>query len=112
MYWAQHLQEFSLSAEPLKSLSRKAVLPCTVTKNLWCRGHFFSDVLHCRTGKSGKSAGLLIPATLTAMLVELPNRWNYLPVHFTVAVCGTRRAGGLNVDRNVSLGVVGNMAEV
>ena len=27
----------------------------------------------------------------------------YLPVHFTVAVCGTRCACGLNVDRNVSL---------
>lgn len=32
MYWAQHLQEFSLSAEPLKSLFPEGGLPCTVTQ--------------------------------------------------------------------------------
>lgn len=104
MYWAQHLQEFSLSAEPLKSLFPEGGFALHGNSKSLCRGHFFSDVLHCRTGKSGKSGGLADSRNLNRHAGgNYRTAGIYLPVHFTVAVCGTRRAGGLNVDRDVSL---------
>ena len=57
MYWAQHLQEFSLSAEPLKSLFPEGGFALHGNSKSLVPWAFFSDVLHCRTGKSGKSGG-------------------------------------------------------
>ncbi|MBW9309874.1 hypothetical protein FA039_26070 [Escherichia coli] len=85
-------------------------MPCTVTQNLWCRGHFFSDVHHCRTGKSGKVAGLLIPATLTAMLVGITEPLEFTFLFISPLLFAVHAVLAASMSTVMYLfGVVGNM---
>jgi PTS system arbutin-like IIC component len=77
VYWAQHLQEFSQSTEPLKTLFPEGGFALHGNSKVFgsvgiALALYFTAAPENRV----KVAGLLIPATLTAMLVGLPNRWS------------------------------------
>lgn len=111
VYWAQHLQEFSQSTEPLKTLfpeggfalhgNAKVFGSVGIALALWYTASPENRV---------KVAGLLIPATLTAMLVGItePLEFTFLfisPLLFAVhAVLAATMATMMYV-----FGVVGNM---
>lgn len=111
MYWAQHLQEFSQSTEPLKTLfpeggfalhgNSKVFGSVGIALALWYTAAKENRV---------KVAGLLIPATLTAMLVGItePLEFTFLfisPLLFAVhAVLAATMAMVMYM-----FGVVGNM---
>lgn len=111
MYWAQHLQEFSQSSEPLKTLfpeggfalhgNSKVFGSVGIALALWYTASPENRV---------KVAGLLIPATLTAVLVGItePLEFTFLfisPLLFAVhAVLAATMATMMYI-----FGVVGNM---
>lgn len=111
VYWAQHLQEFSQSTEPLKTLfpeggfalhgNSKVFGSVGIALALWYTAAPENRV---------KVAGLLIPATLTAVLVGItePLEFTFLfisPLLFAVhAVLAATMATMMYV-----FGVVGNM---
>ena len=111
VYWAQHLQEFSQSTEPLKTLfpeggfalhgNSKVFGSVGIALALWYTAAKENRV---------KVAGLLIPATLTAMLVGItePLEFTFLfisPLLFAVhAVLAATMAMVMYM-----FGVVGNM---
>jgi PTS system arbutin-like IIC component len=111
VYWAQHLQEFSQSTEPLKTLfpeggfalhgNAKVFGSVGIALALWYTASPENRV---------KVAGLLIPATLTAVLVGItePLEFTFLfisPLLFAVhAVLAATMATMMYV-----FGVVGNM---
>jgi len=111
VYWAQHLQEFSQSTEPLKTLfpeggfalhgNSKVFGSVGIALALWYTAAPENRV---------KVAGLLIPATLTAVLVGItePLEFTFLfisPLLFAVhAVLAATMATVM-----YSFGVVGNM---
>jgi len=111
VYWAQHLQEFSQSTEPLKTLfpeggfalhgNAKVFGSVGIALALWYTASPENRV---------KVAGLLIPATLTAVLVGItePLEFTFLfisPLLFAVhAVLAATMATMMYI-----FGVVGNM---
>lgn len=79
MYWAQHLQEFSQSTEPLKKLFPEGGFALHGNAKIFgsvgiALAFWFTSTPENRT----KVAGLLIPATLTAVLVGITE-----PLEFT-----------------------------
>ncbi|CAO96446.1 alpha-glucoside-specific PTS transporter subunit IIBC [Erwinia tasmaniensis] len=79
MYWAQHLQEFSQSTEPLKTLFPEGGFALHGNAKIFgsvgiALAFWFTAAPENRT----KVAGLLIPATLTAVLVGITE-----PLEFT-----------------------------
>jgi PTS system arbutin-like IIC component len=90
VYWAQHLQEFSQSTLPLKTLFPEGGFALHGNSKVFgCLG--IALALYATTAPENrvKVAGLLIPATLTAMLVGItePLEFTFLfisPVLFVV----------------------------
>lgn len=90
VYWAQHLQEFSQSTLPLKTLFPEGGFALHGNSKVFgCLG--IALALYATTASENrvKVAGLLIPATLTAMLVGItePLEFTFLfisPVLFVV----------------------------
>jgi PTS system arbutin-like IIC component len=79
VYWAQHLQEFSQSTEPLKTLFPEGGFALHGNSKVFgsvgiALALYFTAAPENRV----KVAGLLIPATLTAMLVGITE-----PLEFT-----------------------------
>ncbi len=79
VYWAQHLQEFSQSTEPLKALFPEGGFALHGNSKVFgsvgiALALYFTAAPENRV----KVAGLLIPATLTAMLVGITE-----PLEFT-----------------------------
>ncbi|AHG18845.1 PTS system alpha-glucoside-specific transporter subunit IICB [Chania multitudinisentens RB-25] len=111
VYWAQHLQEFSQSTEPLKNLFPEGGFALYGNSKIFgsvgiALALYFTAAPENRT----KVAGLLIPATLTAMLVGItePLEFTFLfisPLLFAVhAVLAATMATVMYL-----CGVVGNM---
>ncbi|CAI2024884.1 PTS system glucoside-specific EIICBA component [Serratia fonticola] len=111
VYWAQHLQEFSQSTLPLKTLFPEGGFALHGNSKVFgCLG--IALALYATTAPENrvKVAGLLIPATLTAMLVGItePLEFTFLfisPVLFVVhAFLAATMATVMYI-----CGVVGNM---
>lgn len=111
VYWAQHLQEFSQSTLPLKTLFPEGGFALHGNSKVFgCLG--VALALYATTAPENrvKVAGLLIPATLTAMLVGItePLEFTFLfisPVLFVVhAFLAATMATAMYM-----CGVVGNM---
>lgn len=111
VYWAQHLQEFSQSTLPLKTLFPEGGFALHGNSKVFgCLG--IALALYATTAPENrvKVAGLLIPATLTAMLVGItePLEFTFLfisPVLFVVhAFLAATMATAMYM-----CGVVGNM---
>ncbi|WP_437891575.1 alpha-glucoside-specific PTS transporter subunit IIBC [Phytobacter sp. V91] len=111
VYWAQHLQEFSQSTLPLKTLFPEGGFAlhgnCKVFGSV---GIALALWYTASPEKRVKVAGLLIPATLTAMLVGItePLEFTFLfisPLLFAIhAVLAASMATAMYI-----FGVVGNM---
>lgn len=90
VYWAQHLQEFSQSTLPLKTLFPEGGFALHGNSKVFgCLGIALALYATASPENRVKVAGLLIPATLTAMLVGItePLEFTFLfisPVLFVV----------------------------
>ncbi len=90
VYWAQHLQEFSQSTLPLKTLFPEGGFALHGNSKIFgCLGIALALYATSAPENRVKVAGLLIPATLTAMLVGItePLEFTFLfisPVLFAV----------------------------
>ncbi|AJJ20489.1 alpha-glucoside-specific PTS transporter subunit IIBC [Yersinia intermedia] len=90
VYWAQHLQEFSQSTLPLKTLFPEGGFALHGNSKIFgCLGIALALYATAAPENRVKVAGLLIPATLTAMLVGItePLEFTFLfisPVLFVV----------------------------
>jgi PTS system arbutin-like IIC component len=90
VYWAQHLQEFSQSTLPLKTLFPEGGFALHGNSKIFgCLGIALALYATAAPENRVKVAGLLIPATLTAMLVGItePLEFTFLfisPVLFAV----------------------------
>ncbi|MCT4704743.1 alpha-glucoside-specific PTS transporter subunit IIBC [Enterobacteriaceae bacterium H11S18] len=90
VYWAQHLQEFSQSTLPLKTLFPEGGFALHGNSKVFgCLGIALALYATAAPENRVKVAGLLIPATLTAMLVGItePLEFTFLfisPVLFAV----------------------------
>lgn len=90
IYWAQHLQEFSQSTLPLKTLFPEGGFALHGNSKIFgCLGIALALYATAAPENRVKVAGLLIPATLTAMLVGItePLEFTFLfisPVLFVV----------------------------
>ncbi|WP_196061511.1 MULTISPECIES: alpha-glucoside-specific PTS transporter subunit IIBC [unclassified Serratia (in: enterobacteria)] len=90
VYWAQHLQEFSQSTLPLKTLFPEGGFALHGNSKVFgCLGIALALYATASPENQVKVAGLLIPATLTAMLVGItePLEFTFLfisPVLFVV----------------------------
>jgi PTS system arbutin-like IIC component len=90
LYWAQHLQEFSQSTMPLKSLFPEGGFALHGNSKVFgCLGIALALYSTAAPENRARIAGLLIPATLTAMLVGItePLEFTFLfisPVLFAV----------------------------
>lgn len=90
VYWAQHLQEFSQSTLPLKTLFPEGGFALHGNSKIFgCLGIALALYYTAAPENKVKVAGLLIPATLTAMLVGItePLEFTFLfisPVLFAV----------------------------
>ncbi len=105
VYWAEHLQAFSQSTEPLKTLFPEGGFALHGNSKVFgsvgiALALYFTAAPENRV----KVAGLLIPATLTAMLVGITGTAGvHLPVHLAAAVRRSRGAGGDHGDGDVHL---------
>ena len=111
VYWAQHLQEFSQSTLPLKTQFPEGGFALHGTSKIFgCLGIALALYATAAPENRVKVAGLLIPATLTAMLVGItePLEFTFLfisPVLFVVhAFLAATMATVMYM-----FGVVGNM---
>lgn len=111
VYWAQHLQEFSQSTLPLKTLFPEGGFALHGNSKIFgCLGIALALYATAAPENRVKVAGLLIPATLTAMLVGItePLEFTFLfisPVLFVVhAFLAATMATVMYM-----FGVVGNM---
>ncbi|MBS1205235.1 MAG: alpha-glucoside transporter subunit [Proteobacteria bacterium] len=111
MYWAQHLQAFSQSTEPLKVLFPEGGFALHGNSKVFGSIGIALAIWYTATPENRvKVAGLLIPATLTAVLVGItePLEFTFLfvsPLLFAVhAVLAATMATVM-----YSFGVVGNM---
>lgn len=105
VYWAEHLQAFSQSTEPLKTLFPEGGFALHGNSKVFgsvgiALALYFTAAPENRV----KVAGLLIPATLTAMLVGIAQAAGvHLPLHLAAAVRRSRGAGGDYGDGDVHL---------
>ncbi|MDX7624457.1 alpha-glucoside-specific PTS transporter subunit IIBC [Enterobacter bugandensis] len=111
VYWAQHLQEFSQSTLPLKTLFREGGFALHGNSKVFGSvGIAFAIWYTASPENRVKVAGLLVPATLTAVLVGItePLEFTFLfisPLLFAVhAVLAATMATVM-----YAFGVVGNM---
>lgn len=111
LYWAQHLQEFSQSTMPLKSLFPEGGFALHGNSKVFgCPGIALALYSTAAPENRVRIAGLLIPATLTAMLVGItePLEFTFLfisPVLFAVHAF----LAASMVTLMYMCGVVGNM---
>lgn len=111
LYWAQHLQEFSQSTMPLKSLFPEGGFALHGNSKVFgCLGIALALYSTAAPENRVRIAGLLIPATLTAMLVGItePLEFTFLfisPVLFAVHAF----LAASMVTLMYMCGVVGNM---
>jgi PTS system arbutin-like IIC component len=111
LYWAQHLQEFSQSTMPLKSLFPEGGFALHGNSKVFgCLGIALALYSTAAPENRARIAGLLIPATLTAMLVGItePLEFTFLfisPVLFAVHAF----LAASMVTLMYMCGVVGNM---
>jgi len=111
VYWAQHLQEFSQSALPLKTLFPEGGFALHGNSKVFGSVGIALAIWYTASAENRvKVAGLLIPATLTAVLVGItePLEFTFLfisPLLFAIhAVLAASMATTMYV-----FGVVGNM---
>ncbi|EMU9472669.1 PTS sugar transporter subunit IIB [Escherichia coli] len=89
MYWAQHLQEFSLSAEPLKSLFPEGGFALHGNSKIFgAVGISLAMYFTAAPENRVKVAGLLIPATLTAPQNWIPMFSNHADMMLTQIAFG------------------------
>ena len=104
VYWAQHLQEFSQSTLPLKTLFPEGGFALHGNSKVFGSvGIAFAIWYTASPENRVKVAGLLVPATLTAVLVGITEPRIHLPVYLAAAVCRARRAGGHHGNGDVHL---------
>ena len=78
-YWLQHLQDFATSAQSLKDLFPEGGFALHGSSKVWgLPGAALAMYMCARPEKKKKTAALLIPATLTAMLCGITE-----PIEFT-----------------------------
>ena len=111
VYWAQHLQEFSQSTLPLKTLFPEGGFALHGNSKVFGSVGIALAIWYTASAENRvKVAGLLVPATLTAVLVGItePLEFTFLfisPLLFAVhAVLAATMATGM-----YTFGVVGNM---
>lgn len=114
VYWAQHLQEFSQSTVPLKTLFPEGGFSLHGNSKVFGSVGIALAIWHTASPENRvKVAGLLIPATLTAVLVGItePLEFTFLfisPLLFAIhAVLAATMATVM-----YTFGVVGNMGAV
>lgn len=114
MYWAQHLQEFSLSAEPLKSLFPEGGFALHGNSKIFgAVGISLAMYFTAAPENRVKVAGLLIPATLTAMLVGITEPLEFTFLFISPLLFAVHAVLAASMSTVMYLfGVVGNMAEV
>lgn len=111
MYWAQHLQEFSLSAEPLKSLFPEGGFALHGNSKIFgAVGISLAMYFTAAPENRVKVAGLLIPATLTAMLVGITEPLEFTFLFISPLLFAVHAVLAASMSTVMYLfGVVGNM---